>query len=399
MNYEFDLDSHRKSTLERLQGTLDQACTGRPSAKQRWHGVEATGEVCRNGFRKLQGSVKDLDQQLCYFAEVGEEWLLASIEHGVQELKEYSIRVKRLLSGDAVDSLRSKVLHKEVEGQREVEELISDRIRFDAAVEGLDWILVQPALRKRAGKKRSGGREHRSSVIEHAYLQFSDCLAILDDVDDLIERHIDVVSSVARGNLLNYTRSLIPSKSVLPFFLDGTLELVEFAKKDRRVWAIAQPLLKEGMGEDFREAIFSNVEAAGTREKNRLKSLETPGGELKRVYEWRLSGPERVPYRLQLVTPSPSRRKRVMEMRVRPLNSMKDEAESGRQPQGILSPSWLAGRLMILEGVVFRWVASRAGSSCEAKATAVLDPSIDLSDDPMILVDCQTNEILQPLLP
>ena len=50
------------------------------------------------------------------------------------------------------------------------------------------------------------------------------------------------------------------------------------------------------------------------------------------------------------------------------------------------------GRLMILEGVVFRWTKGKGGISTHAKVKAAFEPA----PGPLVLVDCGTNQVLEP---
>jgi hypothetical protein len=379
----FDVMRYHAESAERLRYASAICCDwSSASAGQLWDAIQATGEKQRCVFGDLR-ALKLWDTNAISRAD---KWLPAACDEGIEQCAKFRERAEQLLGAES-GKPQAKA------SQEDVEKLVGDRLRLDAAVVGLEWILGRVAASQRAWKRKGGELGHHVRVIEKVFLQYGECLGILNAVDELFVQRLELVSLAARGNRLNGARAIMQARGDMPWWLDGTLELIEFAKTQKRAWQVVQPLIKEGVGDRFRDLIFENIDRDGPLE-DRFQRVETPSGEQKRIYEWTLWGPQNQPYRLQLITPPPSRRSRLLKMRV--VNATAKGSRSlGRQPdrqEEVASPSWLAGRLMILEGVVFRWITSSDGRDVTAQTAATLD----LGPGPLVLVDCAINSVLEP---
>jgi hypothetical protein len=386
MNEVFDCRRYRADVAERLRSALDACSRWRTAtAQELWGAIQATGEKQRYGFGNEEIQLRQLWPRPA-LAEA-DRWLPEAVNEGAVRCKALRQLAQRVLGDEGVEAVLAKA------GQSEVESLLAERSRLDAASEGVEQILERTAVEYRKAMSAGHVSKQGLSRIETAHRWYFESIETLNAVDELIEKRLDVASTATLGTALSETRSLIRKTASLPWWLDGTLELVAFAKTQSRAWEIVQPLLKEGVGEGFRELVFRNIERIGPQ-ADQYESFPVQGEASKRVYEWALVGPADDRYRLQLLAPLPSRRARTLEMRVvdKRGGASRDWHSAKKQGTDPASPAWLPGRIMMLEGVAFRWIESRDGREVYAKVTATLD----LVPGPLVLVDCGTNQVLKP---
>lgn len=247
-------------------------------------------------------------------------------------------------------------------------------------VQGLEWLFAERSHADRNADLGSGHEPLEPSA-EQAYGK----LAVrINAYDQTLEEKIFSLSlyEVARGNELAAMRAFIPATHLLPWWLDGTFEALCLARDYcRSSWdLLATTLQVHGSGRMFRQALLESLDGHGP-EVQRLSSRPSKQTPLSQRYAWRLANHEAPAARVELLVTWTGSRVPTLEFRL--------DSESEHD----LGPS-VVGSMMILNGLPIRWLWT---------ATKGLYASFKPSEFPttgdLVLADCRSYQVLQPVAP
>jgi hypothetical protein len=258
--------------------------------------------------------------------------------------------------------------------------LVRDRMDVMFGVQGLEWLFAERSHADRSADLGSG-HEPLEPVAEQAYGK----LAVrINAYDQTLEEKIFSLSlyEVARGNELAAMRAFIPATHFLPWWLDGTFEALCLACE--YCWSswdqLATTLQVHGSGRMFRQALLESLDGHGP-EVQRLSSRPSKQKPLSHRYAWRLADHEAPAARVELLVTWIGSRVPTLEFRL------------DRESEHELGPS-VVGSMMILNGLPIRWLWT---------ATKGLYASFKPSEFPttgdLVLADCRSYQILQPVAP
>lgn len=258
--------------------------------------------------------------------------------------------------------------------------LVRDRMDVMFGVQGLEWLFAERSHADRNADLGSG-QEPLEPGAEQAYGK----LAVrINAYDQTLEEKIFSFSlyEVARSNELAAMRAFIPSTHLLPWWLDGTFEALCLARKYcRSSWdQLATIIQVHGSGRMFRQALLESLDGHGP-EVQHLSSRPSKQKPLSHRYAWRLADHEAPAARVELLVTWTGSRVPTLEFRL--------DSES----EHYLGPS-VVGSMMILNGLPIRWLWTATKG-----LYANFKPSEFPTTGDLVLADCRSYQILQPVAP
>jgi len=181
---------------------------------------------------------------------------------------------------------------------------------------------------------------------------------------------------------LREIRSLFFGKRVLPWWLDGRVELMAMARTHPDAWQLCEATLREGYLTDrlvtqIMMHIGGSGNPVGTPVKTRYR------GDLCRVYSWEIESDDREACRIELLTPANRSGRRIkLQLRTR----------DGTRPA---ESSWLMGRMMMLNGLMLHWTRTCRDSVVSAELPSRGNPLPKKGT--FVLVDLYTQRVLEPV--
>lgn len=269
---------------------------------------------------------------------------------------------------------------------------VENRMALQLAMHGL-----QEAIDLR---HRSGTAASESEASSSAILAFARELSALDE---RLHHKLIMLSSAARTETLVAMRSLMRPRDFLPWWLDGTLETVSAAQavvgeKRARLNAIVE---HDPADPEFLQLLVPAIDGQSATIGRPCDRIAINGSS-RDVYAWTLhDGDSVAPTRIELLAPAPGGRSKVLELRVAEAVSVAADRSPSRGDEDeaerfVADNSFLAGRAMLLNGIVFLWF--RSGPRVTAKVTMGTSPALPLQGR-MQLFDCSTNRVLNPVSP
>jgi len=281
---------------------------------------------------------------------------------------------------------------------------VTNRMALHLAMHGLQYALdVRHRKRMRLDAdfdaEESCDQPTPDSAIVSAIIA---CAEKLSTLDDQLHRKMIALSSVAHTDSLVAMRSLMRPNDFLPWWLDGTLETVAAAQSvgdEKR--AILNAVLERDQADDkdFLRMLVPAID--GPRATIGQPTDRIDGNRSWRdVYAWNLPEGEGIaPTRIELVVPSIGSRGKALELRVgEPVGTAASRrmaaGDEGNPEDFRPDHGFMAGRAMLLNGVVFLWFRSRG----RVTAKVTMGSPLPLRGQ-MQLFDCSTNRVLEPVWP
>lgn len=270
--------------------------------------------------------------------------------------------------------------------------VVENRMALHLAMHGLQWALD---LRHRTHAGSADSQAPDLAILALA--------RELSKLDEHLHRQLIPLSSATRTETLVAMRSLMRPRDFLPWWLDGTLETVAVAQtvggeKRSQLNAILE---RDPADPEFVRTLVPALDGPRATIGHPTDRIDVNGSR-RDVYAWKLPDADGVgPSRVELVAPSPGGRGRVLELRVQEPSGA---AASRRPPgHGVDAPmatrpdhGFLAGRVMLINGIPFIWF--RSGGRATARASMGASPVLPTSGQ-IQLVDCSTNAVLEPVSP
>lgn len=238
----------------------------------------------------------------------------------------------------------------------------------------------------------------------------------LSSLDERLHRKLITLSSAARTETLVAMRSLMRPRDFLPWWLDGTLETVAAAQSvgGEKQAAINAVLERDPADEEFLRMLVPAIDGPRATIGQPTDRIDV-NGSWRDVYAWNLpAGEGAFPTRIELLAPSPGGRGKALELRVgEPVGATasRRHADGNEAEPEDFSPEYrfLAGRAMLLNGIVFIWFRSgskgpgrkgtgRKATGGQVTAKVTMAASLPLRGQ-MQLFDCSTNRVLEPVSP
>lgn len=258
--------------------------------------------------------------------------------------------------------------------------LVRDRMDVMFGVQGLEWLFAERSHADQIADSDSG-QEPLEPGTEQAYGK----LAVrINAYDQTLEEKIFSLRlyEVARGTELAAMRAFIPATHLLPWWLDGTFEALCLAREYcRSSWdQLATTLQVYGSGRLFRQALLETLDGHGP-EVQRLSSRPSKQKPLSHRYAWRLADHEAPAARVELLVTWTGSRVPTLEFR------LDNESEHDLRPS-------VVGSMMILNGLPIRWLWTASKG-----LYASFRPSEFPATGDLVLVDCRSYQVLQPVAP
>jgi hypothetical protein len=284
-------------------------------------------------------------------------------------------------------------------------DLLKERMRAAAVCEGLESV-CELASQQANGQGQSSGHYEIPGELSTAQDRLS---KTIHDFDRALQRYRWEICDVAETRLLSIMRAPLRPRALLPWWLNGTLELMSLAAKTpagrrlRESWkSRGSAMLRTEYSyylEQMTQEFVSALHGKGLPVDRSAPSREE-GGQFVRKYDWRYDS-DASPTRIRLVAPVGDTGRSKLKLRL--VESESDE---------LLTPSYrlsrqrsvtlgvgeeLLGKMMFLNGLMFRWCDMGDNRPPQAHLSE-RSPSRLPGSGQLILVDCQTRNVLKPVI-
>lgn len=254
--------------------------------------------------------------------------------------------------------------------------VLKDRMRIELMAHGWEVALRQLAA---AGRQTLHSfSDEESCSWQNAY---NECLKEIYTYDMVVRRGQAILANTPPSEL-RAMRSLLFGKRVLPWWLDGRVEVMSLAKTFPGAWRMCEASIREcGFTDRLVAEIMRYVDGAGNRVADGVDRWF--GGGLSRSYKWEIEKDDGEVCLVELLAPRNTSGSRV-RLRLRTKDGM-EPAES----------SWLMGRVMMLNGLMFHWTRTHCDSMVSAELPTKGNPLP--KEGRFVLVDLFTMRVLKPV--
>jgi hypothetical protein len=367
----FDPDTHREEVTRQLHTELQYRL------KSQWTGTaeQLTG---------LMESIGAWDAFQCEWEDFGQgrEWkeFVASAisdhaDPAIQQLRKTVLRARKFAESHIVKQREGNGGRLHEDSGESALIVLKDRMRIELMAHG--WEVASRQLAAEGRKTLQSFSDEESSPWRNAYDQ---CLEEICSYDMVVRRGQAILANTPLSEL-RAMRSLLFGKRVLPWWLDGRVEVMSLARKYEGAWRMCEAAVQEcGFTDRLAAQIMRYVEGAGTRVADGVDSWFR--GDLSYAYKWEIEKDDGEIYLVELLAPRNTSGQRI-RLRLRTQDGMKP-AES----------SWLMGRMMMLNGLMFHWTRTCRDSMVSAELPYKKNPLPKKGR--FVLVDLFTTRALKP---
>jgi hypothetical protein len=254
--------------------------------------------------------------------------------------------------------------------------VLKDRMRIELMAHGWEVALRQLAAEGRQTLLSLSDGE--SCSWRNAY---DDCLEEICTYDMVVRRGQAILANTPLSEL-RAMRSLLFGKRVLPWWLDGRVEVMSLARTCPGAWRMCETSIREcGFTDRLVAEIMRYVDGAGNRVAHGIDSWFR--GDASYSYKWEIEKDDGEVYLVELLAPKHASGKRI-QLRLR--------TQDGMAPT---ESSWLMGRMMMLNGLMFHWTRTRWDGMVSAELPNKGNPLPKKGR--FVLVDLFTTRVLKPL--
>ena len=285
---------------------------------------------------------------------------------------------------------------------------LRERMRADAVLEGIEWMCEQ-MLFLDSPKKLSATLCDMPSELQSAVDGLSETI---HDLDTSLQRCRWEISGLAQTSLLSSMRSAIPDRQWLPWWLSGTLELISLvrltpqAERLHEVWKARESTMRSIEYRTYTEmlesAVVTSLDGRGVPVNEPTSTIESKEGTFW-AYDWMYKS-DGDKCRVRLIAPTaswdPAKRRPALKLQFGDAYA----TQPTPRPDVLSQKAWhlrnledvLVGRMMFVNGLMFRWIDSGESRPLCATLHTRRSPPLPESGQ-MIMADCQTGVVLQPL--
>jgi len=339
----FDLDKHQEDISCDVYSALNSCIT--------LQGTVAEGQLDR-----VMESIGAWDTYQCERENFGkgDKWkeLLASVvshyaDTAIQRLQK-TVRKARGFVESCISKQRDANGSLPDETSESALIAIKDRMRIELMAHGWDVALRESAALNK--QKRGSFDDDDSSPWRAAYDQ---CLNDICSYDMILRRG-QAILATAPACELRSMRSLLFGKRALPWWLDGRVELMTLARACPGAWRVCDASLREcGLSDRLIAEVMRYVGGSGNGVESGIERWCR--GDLCDSYSWEIQNDDREVHRVELLAPRNASGKRIrLQLKTR----------DGTRPA---ESSWLMGRMMMLNGLMFHWTKIHRDSVVSAE--------------------------------
>jgi hypothetical protein len=379
MQQHFDPDSVRQEKTRQLHAILTEPNDAEPtvSRHQLVREIQAIGAwdtyQCEwDGFEMRKWLRKRWESAA--FADS------AAASNEARKLLQIQDTLSRLVTDTRESHLKSPGVAADVMG------LIRDRMNAELFAHGCGYALE--TIEKGSRVRRDGTRkalnndcERLASKRKQMWAAYQAAAGDNRGYDERMQLELALLSLVPRDELRRM-RSLFFGRRSLPWWLDGRLELIAFARTRPDIWESCESSLSEYPYPGPTVAkIVGRIGGKGHRAGQTASVLRDNKGVRCRVYTWRMR--EGAGFEVELLAPLDIG-KRCIHLRLR--------TSSGREPA---ESTWLTGRVMCLNGLMLHWTKTCRDGVVGVELATVGEPMP--KSGPLVLVDLFTQHVLEPV--
>jgi hypothetical protein len=264
--------------------------------------------------------------------------------------------------------------------------LLKDRMNAELFGHGCGYALE--AIEKGPRVRREGPRKalHKDCELlagkrKQMWAAYQEAAKENRGYDERMQLDLALLSTAPRDELRRM-RSLFFGRRSLPWWLDGRLELIAFARTRPDIWESCDSSLRESLYPGRTVAgIVGRIGGKGHRVGQAASVLRDNRGVACKVYTWHMR--EGAGFGVELLAPLDSRI-RCIHLRLR--------TSSGREPA---ESTWLTGRVMCLSGRMLHWTKTCRDGVVGVELETVGKPLPE--SGPLVLVDLFTQQVLEPV--